>query len=233
VQVLLSQPVRWRVGGEVREASRERRSGYEYLLSGLAWCGRCGWQLRGNQQWRRGGVTVPSYACRRVGTEPSHVDGGPCGGVSISAVPLDESVRDACLELARRPEARRVLASGDEGRRAALSAEIAAADAVATDLATMYGRGEIGAGEWRAGREAALRRSREARAALAAIPSATIDSEQVLDVSWPTAALGDRRRFVAFFVEGVRVAPLRGPLPGKWPYNEAGRRHRVVIDWRA
>lgn len=234
-----AMPARWRTrSGGVAMGSKDRAPAFDYLLAGLATCGCCGWTLRGNRQWRRDGSTVASYACRRANNEPRPGDGGPCGGVSIAAVPLDETIAADVIRLARDPVVVAAATTDRSGERAALLAEVAAAEAAIADMAAEYGAGTIGAAEWRAGREAAQGRLTVARGALAAVPVVTsIDPAEVAD-TWATRSIGERRRVVALFIDAVEVAPMRwlrdpAAAPAEWPRDGDGRPLRVVVRWRA
>lgn len=205
-------PTHWRTrNGTPATATKARRPAHDYLLAGLAHCGVCGWPLRGNQQARRDGSTVPSYQCKRVNNEPRAADGGPCGGVSITAHLVDPDIEADVLTLASDPAVVAALTTVDTGARARHEAALAAAEAQLAEIAALWGAGELTAGEWHAARTAARTRAHSARTALAGLPAG--DGLDVADVAarWGTASIGHRRRVTALFVARVDVWPAHHP----------------------
>lgn len=207
-----AMPTHWRTrNGTPATATKARRPAHDYLLAGLAHCAICGWRLRGNQQARRDGTTVPAYACKRVNNEPRHADGGPCGGVSITAAHIEADVTADVLELAAQPGTVAALTGSDDLERRRHRADLDAADTQLAQLAAMWGAGDLTDGEWHAARTAATTRAQAARAAIARLP--VVDDLDVAAVAatWETAPVGQRRRVVAVCVARVDVWPAQHP----------------------
>lgn len=120
-----------------------RRAPQRYLLSGMLRCGKCGGRLFSSAR-----IDVRRYVCL------SGADHGGCGGVTVTAGPVEKWITAAVLYRLDTPDMEAVL----NGQRAqdAQHVELAAQrDTLQTRmrvLAEMFANGEISPFEWRAAR---------------------------------------------------------------------------------
>lgn len=125
------------------QATSGRRSPRRYLLSGLLRCGRCGGKMYASRK------TTRRYVCL---AGPDH---GGCGRLTVVAEPLELLITEAVLDRLDSPQLAATLA----GRVSDRADATGLADALATDqqqldeLASMLGKGEMTAREWRTARD--------------------------------------------------------------------------------
>ena len=127
-----------------RKTSSSRRAPRKYLLSGLLRCGKCGGKLFSSAR-----PAGRRYVCM---SGPDH---GGCGGIFVSAPPVEELIAEAVLYRLDSP----AMADALEGRavaddrHAALSVELQSDQAQMDELSGLWGRKEISLQEWKAARE--------------------------------------------------------------------------------
>lgn len=144
---IVSQEQHERILAIMRSKQRTgRRAPRRYLLSGLLRCGKCGNRLYSSaRQDRR------RYVC------VSGPDHGGCGGLTVVAAPTEEWIAAAVLLRLDTPEMADTLAgrAAADDRHSALVAELTAAQSKLTELAEMFGAGEISRTELLAARKPA------------------------------------------------------------------------------
>lgn len=121
-----------------------RRAVQTYLLSGLLRCGKCGGKLFSSaREGKR------RYVCM---SGPDH---GGCGGIHVTAEPLELLISDAVLYRLDTAELAKAL-SGSKGRdkdAAKVADELGKQRKRLDELAEMFGAGEITRREWLAARK--------------------------------------------------------------------------------
>jgi len=120
-----------------------RRAPRRYLLSGLLRCGKCGTRLYSSARGE-----TRRYVCL---SGPDH---GGCGGLTITAGPVEEWLAAAVLLRLDTPAMNDALAgrvAADE-RQTALLVDLHAAQSKMVELAEMFSDGEISRAEWKAAR---------------------------------------------------------------------------------
>jgi site-specific DNA recombinase len=189
-------------------ADPERRtsnSARRYLLTRLLACGHCGERL----------VSRP-----RAGGERRYVcASGPgfsgCGHLYIAADEVERWVLDACFFRIDSPEFAAALAGANSDPEAERwQQEADDAQVQLEELATAYGKREIGMAEWRAAREPIEQRRTAARKQLAKATRITVldgylGNAAALRADWDTLDLTRQHAIVAAIVDHVTVAPGR------------------------
>lgn len=206
-------------GDPARRQEPKRRS----LFTGLVQCGRCGGVLS-----RRSRSGLPVWVCQRA---PGRSN---CGGLYVSANPLEELVVEAMLTaadgkaLARRVDKRSKRGSDVEANA---SKELERAEEELALLAEMLGAGELSHREWMAAREPLQQRVAAAEAQLVEVTSAVAVKAYArpgaLRSAWSGQMTLDQRRAVLkAVIEKVVVNPTqrRGP---RFDHD------RVKVAWRA
>jgi hypothetical protein len=198
-------------------ARARRRAPRRFVLTGIATCGRCGKRLWGKtvKQWPND-TTEARYICMK------ERDG--CGGISILAVPVEDSVKEALFEIVDSPDfARRVDRS--DGQPAAWHDELEAVERRMEELAGTYGAGEITKKEWIAARaplETKLRELREARErhaeshARSTVLDRWKDGERSLAAEWESLQLDQQRAIVAAVFQRIVIAPYDPHAPRRF-----------------
>lgn len=190
-----------------RSVGRRPRS---YLLTGgIARCGRCdGTRLYG--QRRGNGRRV--YACVK---SPDH-DG--CGGLTCVADPVEALVVEAVFQRLDTPALAAAATPSDDASGHEVDQLVADLEGRLTELAEMFGAGEVTRREWLAAKAKIDRQLEDARRrqtrsdhgrALAAYGEAG-----ALRKAWPSLTLDQRRAVLQAVIERVIVNPSkrRGPV---------------------
>jgi site-specific DNA recombinase len=127
-----------------RKTASDRRVPRRYLLSGLLRCGKCEGKLFSSAR-----IDRRRYVCM---SGPDH---GGCGGVLVTAGPVEELITKAVLYQLDTPEMADALAgrTAADDRHAGLLAELQSDQAQMQELAGMWAQKEISAQEWKAARE--------------------------------------------------------------------------------
>jgi len=126
------------------KAASGRRAPRRYLLTGLLRCGKCGGKLfssaRGNER---------RYVCM------SGADHRGCGGITVTAPPVEEWLTAAVLYRLDTPEMEAVLTGhqAEDARHAELAAERDRLQGRMKELGEMFAAGEISRMEWKAARD--------------------------------------------------------------------------------
>lgn len=121
-----------------------RRAPRSYLLSGLLRCGKCGGKLfsSARQLERR-------YVCL---SGPDHRG---CGGITVTAPPVEEWIAAAVLYRLDTPQMDATLTGrrANDARHSELLAQLSGDQAKMADLALMWSNGEISSPEWKIARQ--------------------------------------------------------------------------------
>lgn len=201
-------------------AMTKRRTPQRYLLSGLLRCGRCSGTLFSSPR-----ATTRRYVCL---SGPDH---GGCGGITVTAVPLESLITDAVLYRLDTPE----LAAALAGRAAADAYAAAAADSLAEDralreeLADLYATKQINATDWGRALRIIEDRVRDSERQL----SRAIHTEAIVGLArgdalseqWSGLAFSRRTAVVRAVVDHAVIRP---GTPGAQSLD----RNRVQIVWR-
>lgn len=197
-----------------------RRAPRRYLLSGLLTCGRCGNRLysAARQETRR-------YVCSKG---PDH---GGCGRLTVVAAPVEEWIAAAVLMRLDTTAMADVLAgraAADE-RQGALIAEVEAAQTALTELAEMFGAGEISRAELLAARKPAEARIVAAQRQLDQINGAhalhgLVGNGAEIKASWSQLNLDRQHAIVRAVMEHAAILP---GTPGAQSLDPA----RIVPTW--
>jgi DNA invertase Pin-like site-specific DNA recombinase len=127
-----------------RKTASDRRVPRRYLLSGLLRCGKCGGKLFSSAR-----VDRRRYVCM---SGPDH---GGCGGILVTASPIEELITEAVLYQLDTPEMADALAgrAAADDRHAGLLAELQSDQAQMQELAGLWAAKQISSQEWKAARE--------------------------------------------------------------------------------
>ena len=204
------------------QAATGRRSPRRYLLSGLLRCGRCGGKLYSSPRNDR-----RRYVCI---SGPDH--GGGCGRLTVTAEPLEQMLTEATLQRLDSPALADAM-SGKDGDALAVELSDGLTDdqAQLDELATMFGKQEISAREWRAAREPIERRrsdrQRQLRAmtqtaALAGLPG----NASQLRNEWSALNLTRQAAIVSAILDHALIDPGQ-------PGSRALDPSRVRAVWRS
>ena len=198
-----------------------RRTPRRYLLSGMLRCSKCGGTLfsASRQDVRR-------YVC------VSGPDHGGCGGITITAPPVEQLIADAVLYRLDTPELADALAGKSRGSvdTDTLSDTLSADREQLDDLAARYGRKEFSMREWQAARkpiderlaatERALRRAMNTTSL-----AAYVGHGQALTKQWSTLTIRQQAPIVASLLAHAVIHP---GTPGARSVDPA----RVSPVWR-
>lgn len=204
-------------------ARRTNRTARRYLLSGMLTCGKCGARMvsaprEGNRR----------YACR---TGP---DQRGCGGVYITADPLERFVAEAVLQRLDSPQMQQAMTGNqhDAAEVEALAVLVQEDDRRLLDLADMFADGQIDRAEHKRAKDRITPRLEANRRALAAANG----RDQVVEYAGRGAELREAWDGLDL---SRQVAVVKAVLAGATvtPATQRGRRGfdpgRVVPDWRA
>lgn len=205
-----------------QRAATGERSPRSYLLSGVLQCGKCGGRL---------------FAARRVDRRRYVCQSGPdhrgCGGVTITADPVEQLVTNAVLYRLDSHELAATLAGLDaaDTHAAALSDAIAEDAAQLEELAQLYAAKQITAKEWMTARNPieARRTDNERKLARLTRTDALVglagDAEQ-LGAQWSSLNLTRQAAIVRALIDRVVIAPVGSTGPRRFNPD------RVDIVWR-
>jgi hypothetical protein len=182
------------------------------LLTGLLVCGRCGHTLSAAGSMK---TASRAYACRR---QPGRSHEAACGSLQIVAPPCEDFIREAVLHRLASPAFVEAVAQVDdtEGRAVAVE-ELQAAEDRLTEIADMFGAGELDRAGYLRAREQAETRRVKARAAVDAYTTTTalvgLPASGDLSGWWKGLGLDRQRAVLAAVLESVTVAPAdpKGP----------------------
>lgn len=217
-----------RTSSSRKVGGRHRKAPKRYLLTGgLIYCGVCGAELLAAVKTRKGGAKVPYYMCRAQYKDVTFTDkgGAKCVAAQVAHVE-DEAVRRLFAELAK-PEFIAALSADDhEVERARLIEALTAMDDQRSELATLWGNGDLSTTEWKAAREAVDTREQELRSELGNLPasSAPVNIE-LLHEAWPEMTLEEKRAELRKYIDRVTLLSGRS---GARSFDQ----ERVKIQWR-
>jgi DNA invertase Pin-like site-specific DNA recombinase len=200
-----------------------------YLSGGLLVCDRCGARLKGRSWTAPDGRPArrAQYSCAGA------TEGNGCGGVAVTASPLEDWIASLVIaRLSSKAFRRRLEARAADPHVEDLYRRLRKLDAAADDLASAFGAGELDRRAYKVASERndlerqAVQRELRARAGerttiLAGAPS----TEAALLSWWGTATVAQRHALTAAVIHEIRVGPaIRGKR------FDAGR---LTLDWRA
>jgi site-specific DNA recombinase len=198
-----------------------------FLSGGLLFCGRCGGRMKGRAWTGEGRPRRSQYSCA------SQTDHSGCGGVGIVAEPLEDFVASLVIVRLASPAFReRLEASADDPGVEDLYRRTAKLDAVADDLASAFGAGEMDRRAFKLAteRNSLERRSleREIRARVGertSILTGARSTEAALTKWWRSANVHERHALTAAVVDEIRVSPA---IQGMKRFDP----DRLEITWR-
>jgi site-specific DNA recombinase len=184
---------------------RTNRSGRRYLLTRLLRCGHCGETL----------VSRPRSDGQRRYVCASGPGFSGCGHLYIAADMVERWVIDACFYRLDSPDFAAALDNANDNPESERwQQEEADAQAQLEELATAYGKREIGMAEWRAAREPIEKRRTAARKQLAKATRITVldgyvGNADALRADWDALDLTRQHAIVAAIVDHITVGPGR------------------------
>jgi site-specific DNA recombinase len=180
-----------------------RRAPRRYLLSGLLKCGKCD-----NRLYSSARGETRRYVCL---SGPDH---GGCGGLTITAPPVEEWLTAAVLLRLDTPAINDALAGriAADQRQTALLADLHAAQSKMTELAEMFAEGEVSRPEWKAARAPLEARVTTAQRQLDQITGTHALDDLVgqgseLDASWSSLNLDRQSQIVRAVLEYATILP--------------------------
>jgi site-specific DNA recombinase len=198
-----------------------RRAPQSYVLTGLLRCGKCGKNL---------------YASARKDTRRYVCMSGPdhrgCGGITITADPLERFLEEAVLQRLDSPALAAALAGRAESdeQAAALAANLAADQERLDELATMYAAGDISRREWMTARSSIeARRSATERSLNRTLRTdnltGLIGNGSALRATWTTLNLPRQHAIISAVLAHAVIHPAR-PEIRRFDHN------RIEPAWR-
>ncbi|SDS45880.1 recombinase family protein [Microterricola viridarii] len=180
-----------------------RRTPRSYLLSGMLRCGKCGGRLfsSARQLERR-------YVCL---SGPDH---GGCGGITVTAPPVEEWIAAAVLYRLDTPQMGDTLTGrrADDARHSELLEQLTCAQAKMAELASMWADGDISRPEWKAAREPLEHRIKTIDRQLSQITGSTalegiVGHGQELRTRWEGMNLQRQAAIVAAVLDHAVITP--------------------------
>lgn len=206
------------------EHERRRSTGWRparrHLLSGMLRCGKCGVPLYSTSRGQR-----RIYRCMTGN------DHGGCGGITISAAPVEEWMAEAVLLRLDSPEMQATLDGENQAdeRHAALLAELQNAQRKLDELVLMWSRDEISTGELKTGRAPLEKRVHDADRQLNQLAgSRRLDGlaghGSTLRSEWQTLSLPRQASIVSAILESATILPS--------PPRHTVDPNRIIPNWR-
>lgn len=201
-----------------------------YLSGGLLVCGRCGGRMKG-RSWTAPDGRPARRAQYHCGGATEH---NGCGGGAIAAASLEDFVGSLVIaRLSSSAFRKRLEASASDPGVEDLYRRLSKLDAVADDLASAFGAGEIDRRAYKvaADRNLAERQvlERELRARAGertTILSDAPSTEAALVTWWESASVAQRHAFAAAVIESITVGPA---VRGRRRFDP----DRLELVWRA
>lgn len=221
ISVEQAEQVRRRL--KLRKRERPPRQPRRYLLSGLAYCGRCGSILVA----RPTGTGKRAMVCTKERGQAA--DGGPaCGALRIITDPLEELVSEYVIQAVEGGALGRLLGESTADATNQLQHQLTAVEARMEHLAEGWAAGELTDAEWKAARASLADQHSELTSAIASEMERTrkLDVPDALREAWPSLTFAQRRTVVETLIDRVTIAPARRGLARFDP-------DRVTIGWRA
>lgn len=209
-------------------ASRKRtgrRAPRRYLLSGLLRCGKCQGTLYSAARKTRNGGVERRYVC------VSGPDHRGCGSITVTAVPVEAWLTEACLYRLDTPEAEAFLSGSDRAasQRGEFAERLERAEARLAELAEMFANEEISRAEYLAARPVAEKRAHDAARRLNDLAGqdsldALIGQGAVLAEQWETLSLDRQHAIIRAVLNSASIGP---GLPGRNGFTP----ERITPDW--
>lgn len=197
--------------------NRKRAPRRRNFLTGLVTCNLCGKPMRRGVS---GTPSRPMYICKK-----DH--GGGCGRQSIMAVPVDQAVTEAVLDVL---EASDFPKAKPQPRDSKSAKELASIDTDLAELGTRFGNGQIPMAAFAAAAERLEARRKELLDAVAPTQASTVltsISPKTIRNDWPKLDPDNQRLIVAALIDRIAVIPLR----------EIGVKNnpvaRLAVTWKA
>lgn len=185
-----------------------RRTPQRYLLTGLLRCGKCQGKLYSAARKTPQGAVERRYVCQ---SGPDH---GGCGKLTISAVPVETWLTEAALYRLDSPDVAAALEGRGEtdARHADAVAVLESAQRRLTELAEMFGAGDITKAEYLAARPVAETKAVEAARALESLASADTVSSllgngSVLRDRWEGYSLDRQHAIIRAIMPSATIGP--------------------------
>ena len=212
-----------RLRAKLSDPERSRKynptaTGRTYLLTGVLYCGKCGWHMNGRP---RSGV--PRYVCPNVpGTES-------CGGTATNTAKTDAHVRDMVLTALDSPELAHRL-RGEESDDSELSEAIRADEEQLEELAAAWAEREITRKEWMVARTPIEKRLERNRAKLKRQSRVFVLHDFIgpldeMAARWEKMNVSQQRAIISAVVRKITVKPANPRK--KWDPD------RFVFEWVA
>lgn len=202
-----------------------RRAPRRYLLSGMLRCGKCGGVLFSAARKTHQGRDERRYVC------VSGPDHRGCGSITITALPVEAWLTEACLYRLDTPDAAAVLAGRHEVdvNRAELASQLDRAAARLAELAQMFANEEITKAEYLAARPVAEKRANDAAHRLGDLAGqdsleALIGQGAVLKDQWETLTLDRQHAIISAVLSSASIGP---GAPGRTKFSP----DRITPDW--
>jgi site-specific DNA recombinase len=204
------------LGAALEPSAARRQTPRSYFLSGgLLLCGRCGARMKGRSWAALDGRTGrrSQYSCAGA----SEHNG--CAGTAITATPIEDWIGSLVIaRLSSRAFRRRLQAASEDPGVEGLYRRAAKLDAVADDLASALGAGELDRRAYRVAtdrneteRKAVQRELRTRTGERSTVLSGAPSTEAALVAWWETATVQQRHALAAAVIEEIRVGPaIRG-----------------------
>jgi site-specific DNA recombinase len=197
-------------------STARRQTARSYFLSGgLLVCGRCGARMKG-RSW----IAPDGRAGRRAQYSCAGAsEHNGCGGTAVTAAPLEDWIGSLVIaRLSSRAFRRRLLAASEDPDVEDLYRRAAKLDAIADDLASAFGAGELDRRAYKVAterndteRKAVQRELRARTGERSTVLSGAPSTEAALVAWWEGATVQQRHALTAAVVEEVRVGPaIRG-----------------------
>ncbi|GAB3800963.1 recombinase family protein [Humibacter antri] len=209
-------------------ASRQRagrRAPRRYLLSGMLRCGKCGGVLYSAARKTRQGRVERRYVC------VSGPDHRGCGSITVTALPVEAWLTEACLYRLDTPQAVAVLTGRHQAdaNRAELAEKLQRAEARLAELAQMFASEEITRAEYLAARPVAEKRAQDAARRLNDMAGqdsleALIGQGAALTAQWEALTLDRQHAIIRAVLTSASIGPGR---PGRNGFSP----ERITPDW--
>ncbi|MCU1677354.1 MAG: integrase/recombinase [Frankiales bacterium] len=186
-----------------QRAANGKRAPRSYALSGLLRCGRCGGTLYSSRR-----ETTRRYVCL---SGPDHRG---CGGITVTADPVERLIADAVLYRLDSPDLADTLAgrtAADE-RLAGLAEQLADDRSQLDELATLHGERQFSTREWLAARQPVEQRITTAEQLLARLNrddalQRLVGTGDALRAQWETLALQRQHAVIRTILDHAVITP--------------------------
>lgn len=218
---IIDKPTFERVQAEhARRTATGWRPARRHALSGLLRCGKCGTKLFSTSRDQR-----RIYRCMK-GT-----DHGGCGGISISAAPVEEWLTEAVLHRLDSPTMHAAISGQrtDDELTGTLNDDHRRLTAQSEELAQEWAQGAISRAEWKAAREPLHARIADVERQLAALAAdrrldGLAGQGQALRAQWASLNMSRQSAIISAVLDYATIMPSP---PSKFVNPE-----RIVATWR-